>query len=53
MDLGQVSRIARLARLAPWVVEAGLKGEAKGVTLEVLFRRGVAVEWGGHDRRIT
>jgi hypothetical protein len=28
MDLGQVSRISRLARLAPWVVEAGLRGGA-------------------------
>jgi len=42
MDLGQVSRIARLARLAPWVVEAGLRGE---VALDRLLRRTVRVEW--------
>ena len=42
MDLGQVSRIARLARLAPWVVEAGLRGE---VALDGLLRRTVRVEW--------
>ena len=45
MDLGQVSRIARLALMEPGVVEAGLAGEA--VTLEGLFRRGVGVKWDG------
>jgi hypothetical protein len=30
MDLGQASNIARLTRLAPWVVEAGLVGKARG-----------------------
>jgi hypothetical protein len=47
MDLGQVSRIARLARLAPWVVEACVAGKVEGVTLEGLFRRGSGgrVEW--------
>jgi hypothetical protein len=40
MDLGQVSRIARLARLAPWVVEAGLTGEVEGK-----FRSAAALDW--------
>lgn len=44
MDLGQVSRMARLARLAPWVVEAGLAGEAKGLTLDVLLRQSMRME---------
>lgn len=43
MDLGQVSRIARLARLAPWVVEKCLAGEAEGLTLDALHQRGL--EW--------
>jgi hypothetical protein len=46
MDLGQVSRIARLARLAPWVVEVGLAGAENGLSLEKLTRSEVAVEWG-------
>ena len=46
MDLGQVSRIARLALMEPGVVEAGLRGE---VTLKVLFRQGESVEW--HKQR--
>jgi hypothetical protein len=45
MDLGQVSQIARWARLAPWVVEEGLAGEAEGMTLDGLLRRGVTVTW--------
>lgn len=36
MDLGQVSRIARLAHLAPWVVEACLAGEAADVHRKAL-----------------
>jgi hypothetical protein len=40
MDFGQVSRIARLVRLAQWMVEAVLKGEEEG-----LFRRRVSVDW--------
>jgi hypothetical protein len=47
MDLGQVSRIARLARLAPWVVEAVLVGD---VTWDELLRRAVALEWVGDVR---
>ena len=34
MDLGQVSRIARLARLTPWVVEACLACDETVFTLE-------------------
>jgi hypothetical protein len=60
MDLGQVSRIARLARLAPWVVEGCLKGEVEGVTLEKLYQKGfigVDIGWlnsdcGGLDHRL-
>lgn len=36
MDLGQVSRIARLARLAPWVVEAGLAGKVDHMNRKAL-----------------
>lgn len=50
MDLGQVSRIARLALLAPWVVEGCLVGTENRLTLEVLNRRGVPVEWDGRGR---
>jgi hypothetical protein len=46
MDLGQVSRIARLTRLAPWVVETCLAGEAEGLTLEVLHRQRMPAGWG-------
>lgn len=36
MDLGQVSRIARLVRLPPWVVEAVLTGEVEGLNRKAL-----------------
>ena len=38
-DLGRVSRIARLAQLAPSIVEAIATGAASGMTLESVGRR--------------
>ena len=46
MDLGQASRIARLVRLAPEIVEDGLAGKGNGSTLENLNRQSLPVEWG-------
>lgn len=48
MDLGQVSRIARLARLAPWVVEAGLRGEA---SLDIISRERIGMDWSKQRHR--
>ena len=45
MDLGQVSRIARLARLVPGILEACLTGKENGLSLENLHGRGGAVDW--------
>jgi len=46
MNLGQVSRIARLARLAPYVVEICLVGDDNGLALDNLNRRALPVDWG-------
>ena len=46
MDLGQVSRIARLTQLAPEIVEACMAGEDNGLILENLNRRVFPVDWG-------
>ena len=45
LDLGQASRIARLAQLAPDIVEACVTGPDTGLALEHLNRRGIAATW--------
>lgn len=45
MDLGHVSRIARLAQRVPWVVEACLKGEYDGFHKSTLHRLVIEAEW--------
>ena len=45
LDLGQASRIARLAQLAPDIVEACVTGPDTGLALEHLSRRGIAATW--------
>jgi hypothetical protein len=45
IDLGRASRIARLTRLAPEIVEACLLGNEERLTLENLSRRGLPVGW--------
>lgn len=45
MDRGQVSKIARLAQIAPAIVEACLLGVDRGLTLERLVRRSVPGAW--------
>ena len=46
IDLGQASRIARLAQLAPDIVEACVAGEENGLALEHLVRRAFPADWG-------
>ena len=45
MDLGQVSRIIRLTRLAPEWIEGYLTERNEEPALEYWLRRGVPVEW--------
>jgi len=45
LDKAQVSRTFRLTRLAPDIVADVLAGQEKGLTLEILMRRGVPRDW--------
>ncbi len=45
LDLGRASRIARLAQLAPSIIEACAIGAAAGVTLESVSRRVIPQRW--------
>lgn len=45
LDLGRASRIARLAQLAPDIIDACVTGAAPGVTLESVSRRAIPVRW--------
>jgi len=45
LDRGQASRIARLAQLAPEIVEIGLSGQDDGLVLETLVRRAFPADW--------
>lgn len=45
LDLGQASRIARLAQLAPDIVKACVEGEENGLALEHLIRRAFSADW--------
>lgn len=45
IDFGQASRIFRLTQLAPDIVEAGVAGEADGLTLERLARSKFPANW--------
>ena len=45
LDLGRASRIARLAQLAPSIVESCAAGEDDGVTLERVSRRAIPQRW--------
>ena len=45
LDLGRASRIARLAQLAPSIVESCAAGEDAGVTLERVCRRAIPQRW--------
>lgn len=52
LDLGRTSRIARLAQLAPDIVEACMAGEENGLVLELLIRRAFAVDWGAQRQKL-
>lgn len=52
LDLGQASRIARLAQLAPDIVEACVAGEENGLVLELLIRRALPVDWGAQQQNL-
>lgn len=52
MDIGQVSRIARLAQLAPDIVGACVEGNGK-VMLEGLIRGGLPTEWDEQRRKVN
>jgi hypothetical protein len=45
MDVGQVSRMARLVQLAPEVVERCVAGGDSGLALETLIRRKIPMDW--------
>ena len=45
LDLGRASRIARLAQLAPDIVEACLATRENGLALEHVIRRALPVDW--------
>ena len=45
LDLGRTSRIARLAQLAPDIVDACVTGAAPGLTLEAVSRRAIPAGW--------
>lgn len=52
IDRGQASRIARLAQLAPEIVEICLSGEDDGLALEHLIRRAFPADWGAQRLRL-
>lgn len=45
MDLGQVSKIARLTQLAPDIIEDCLARTDNGLALEHLMRRKMPADW--------
>jgi hypothetical protein len=49
IDRGQASKIARLAQLAPEIVEACMEG---GLALDPLIRRAYASDWGEQRARL-
>lgn len=51
LDLGRTSRIARLAQLAPDIVEACMTRE-DGLVLELLIRRAFPVDWVAQRRKL-
>lgn len=52
IDLGRTSRIARLAQLAPAIVEACATGISSGVTLESVSRRAIPQRWDEQHERL-
>lgn len=53
MDTGRASRIARLAHLAPDVVDACLADDSSGIVLEHLIRRGsLPLEWSAQREKL-
>jgi len=52
LDLGRTSRIARLAQLAPSIVEACATGAAPGLTLESVGRRAIPTQWDKQRERL-
>ncbi len=53
IDLGRASRIARLAHLAPEVVDACLADDSSGIVLEHLIRRGsLPLEWSAQREKL-
>jgi hypothetical protein len=54
MDPGRASRIARLAHIAPDVVEACIADDGGGLALEHLIRRGsLPLEWEAQRQRLA
>lgn len=53
MDPGRVSRVARLAHLAPDVVDACLTDDSSGIALEHLIRRGsLRLDWQAQREKL-
>lgn len=52
LDLGRASRIARLAQLAPAIIDACVTGAAPGVTMESVSRRAIPVRWDEQRERL-
>lgn len=53
MDSGRASRVARLAHLAPDVVDACLTDDSSGIALEHLIRRGsLPLDWQAQREKL-
>lgn len=52
MNLGRVSRIMRLTRLAPQIVETCLTNTGKGMTLEGFLPRKIFLDWDLQRQRL-
>ena len=54
MDLGQVSKIARLAYLAPTIVDACLAEDSSGIALEHVVRGGrLPLDWEAQRQKLA
>jgi hypothetical protein len=53
MDLGQASRVAQLARLAPKLVEVCVARGSDGLALEQIIRRKMPALWAVQDEMVA
>ena len=53
MDVGQFSRIAKLAQLAPEIIEICMLEKEKASRLETLLRQSALADWGSQKQEIV